>query len=412
MLTPEQKAILRYSWPWHARPHQLAPPGDWMTWLVLAGRGFGKTRLCIEWLRHRVEAGTCGRIALVGATAADVRDITVEGESGILANSPPWFRPVYQPSKRKLTWPNGAVAYTYSAEEPDQLRGPQHDAAICEELAKWKYPDDAWSNLQFGLRLGTNPQAVIATTPRPIKALKDIMSRASTVVTRGSMYENILNLPQAFINTIMETYEGTRLGRQEIYAEILDDNPNALWSQAMLEALRVRVAPALHTIAVGVDPSITAGGAETGIIVAGKALCACKGKNEIHAFVLHDASIQGSPGKWASAVVTAAMNLKADRIVGEVNQGGDMVEHTIRAIPESKTLRFKGVHASRGKYTRADPIAALYEQGKVHHVGMLAKLEDQMTQWEPGMPSPDRMDALVWVLTDLMVDQKAAISLR
>lgn len=364
----------------------------------MAGRGFGKTRTGAEWVRWVVSRKMCGRLALVARTAADVRDVVVEGESGLLAISPKWDRPKYEPSKRRITWENGAVATTFSADEPDMLRGPQFDGAWCDELAAWRYRE-AWDNLQMGLRLGDHPKAVVTTTPKPVELVKELLKDDTTFITRGSTYINIGNLAPAFIKRVIKRYEGTRLGRQELHAQLLEDTPGALWTLGLIEKLRVTKAPDLPRIVVGVDPAASSSesSAETGIIVVGIS-------DEMELFILEDASIQGSPATWAGAVITAFNKFKADRVVAEVNNGGDMVEYTIRSTEGGKDIPITKVHASRGKYTRAEPISALYEQGKGHHVGYFAELEDQMRTWLPGEKSPDRMDALVWACTELVGD--------
>jgi phage terminase large subunit-like protein len=328
-----------------------------------------------------------------------VRDVLIEGESGILEKSPPWFRPKWEPTRRRLTWPNGAIATTYSAENPDELRGPQHDGAICDELATWRYPE-AWDNLMLGLRLGTDPRVVVGTTPKPVRLLKAVRALPTCVITSGATYENVDNLAPAFREHIISRYEGTRLGRQELGGELIEDNPAALWKREQLEAGRVLKAPDLVRVVVGVDPAISAKDEsdETGIIVAGKGA-------DGHAYVLDDLSLRASPDGWARAAVTAYHRNSADRIVAEVNQGGDMVENTVRTV--DRNVAYSAVHASRGKYSRAEPIAALYEQGKVHHVGTFAELEDQQCQWVPGDKSPDRLDALVWAITALGLTARA-----
>jgi phage terminase large subunit-like protein len=344
-------------------------------------------------VRRRIE--TDGRIALVAPTAADVRDVIVEGESGLLRVFPTGQRPTYYPSKRRVEFHNGAVAFCYSAEEPDRLRGPQHGGAWCDELAAWKYPQDTWDNLMMGLRLGADPRCVVTTTPRPIQTLKNIIKDPHTRTTRASTFDNRDNLAPGFIDAILSRYEGTRLGRQELHAELLEDNPGALWRRQQIDDLRVAQAPDLVRIVVGVDPSATAGGDETGIIVVGKAA-------DGHLYVLADHSTKGTPQAWGTAVNRAFIGSKADRVIYESNQGGDMVAHVLRTVNPNMPL--KPVHASRGKHTRAEPISALYEQGKVHHVGSHAILEDQMCEWTPDDPSvhsPDRMDALVWACTEL-----------
>lgn len=367
--------------------------------MLLAGRGFGKTRTGVEWVRQKKE--TTSRIALIAPTAGDARDIMVEGESGILNCSPPWDRPTYEPSKRKLTWSNGAVALLYSAEEPDRLRGAQQGAGWLDELASWKYLEDTYSNYQFGLRLGDLTQTVITTTPRPLKILKKLIGKAdkSVALTTGSTYENMDNLAQTFREQILE-YEGTRLGRQELHAEILDDNPYALWKHEWIEDARIPCRPELKRIVVAVDPPITSGenADECGIVVYGV-------DGNGHGYVLDDRSCQGmSPDGWASEAVKAYNQYEADRIVAEVNQGGEMVESVIRKV--SSSVSYKSVHATRGKVVRAEPIAALYERGKIHHVGHFQKLEGQMCEFSTDFDkkkmgySPDRVDALVWAATD------------
>lgn len=385
-----------------AREKQLPPEGAWSVWMILAGRGFGKTRTGAETVRMWVESGQCKRVALVARTAADARDVMVEGESGIMSVSPPWFRPVYEPSKRRLTWPNGAIATTYSGDEPGQLRGPQHDGAWADELAAWRYPD-TWDQLQFGLRLGDNPRVVVTTTPRPIKIVREILAEKTTVITRGSTFENAANLAPIALAKFRSKYENTRLGQQELYAVLLDDNPSALWKRKDIDENRVIKFPELKRIVVAIDPAVTANedSDETGIIVGGIG-------RDGHGYILEDMTLSASPDSWAKEAVTAYHKYKADRIVAETNNGGDMIEFTIKTV--DKTVSFKQVRASRGKVTRAEPVAALYEQKKVHHVGMFAELEDQMCQWMPGEDSPDRCDALVWCLTELMLGGGAQVT--
>lgn len=370
-------------------------------WLYLAGRGAGKTRAGAEWVRDQVESGRARRVALVARSVPDVRDVVVEGESGLLRIGDPARRPTWEPSKRRLTWPNGAIATTYSADEPDQLRGPQHDAAWCDELASWRRPE-AWSNLMLGLRLGDDPRCVVTTTPRPTKEIRALVASPLTHVTRGTTYDNRENLAPAFLDQIVHQYEGTRLGRQELHAEILEDVAGALWTRAELDAALVREAPAgLERIVVGVDPAVSAhaGSDETGIVVVGVTATG-------DAYVLEDASMRGSPSEWAARVVRVFRRHAADLIVAEVNMGGDLVEHTLRAY--DRALPIRKVTATRGKLVRAEPVASLYEQGRVHHVGALPELEDQMCSWDPSDtrgPSPDRVDALVWALWELVVSR-------
>jgi len=377
----------------------LPPATAWRTWLILAGRGWGKTRTGAEWVCQLAESGKAKRIALVARTTPDVRDVMVMGESGILAISPPWNKPKYERTMRRIIWPSGTIATTYSSEEPDQLRGPQHDAAWADELATWRY-EDAWSNLRLGLRLGTDPRCVVTTTPRPTKTIKQLAAAPDTVVTRGSTYENRGNMADAFFDTIIRQYEGTRLGRQELHAEILDDNPNAMWSRDTLDDCRRIALPALQRVVVAVDPQAgdmeAVNGAETGIVAAGLG-------EDGHAYVIDDASLRASPAEWARQVVAVYHKHRCDRIIAETNQGGAMVQHTIRTADAS--VSYKGVHAKRGKHLRAEPVAALYEQRRVHHVGTFAALEDQMCEWTPGDESPDRLDALVYAITELMLNR-------
>lgn len=398
-LTEAQAQDLLYDWRgFHARPNQIAPDGDWYIWLLLAGRGFGKTRTGGEWIKERVHSGS-RHIALVAETAADARDVMVEGESGLLRLYPKADRPLYEPSKRRVTWNNGATATLFNATEPDQLRGPQFDTAWTDEIAKWRYARDAWDMLQFGMRLGNDPRVCVTTTPRPIELVKSLVAgqEGKVHVTRGTTSDNAANLAKTFLERIMLKHAGTRLGRQELNAEILGDLPGALWTLASLDAYRLREPPQMGRIVVAVDPAVT--DTETsdahGIIVAGIA--------DQRGIVLEDASITGSPHEWARRVVSLYRSWGADCIVVEVNQGGDMVAHTIRTIDPN--VKIREVRASRGKHVRAEPIAALYEQGRVAHVGAFTELEDQMAQMTnagyEGAGSPDRVDALVWAMTEL-----------
>jgi len=395
-LTPEQQEELLHDWRFWARPEQLPPPGDWRIWLILAGRGWGKTRTGAEWVRAQVRSGAAGRIALVAPTAGDARDVMVEGESGILSIGSEAERPHYEPSKRRLTWPNGAIATLYSAEEPKRLRGPQHDAAWCDELAAWQYMQDTWDMLMFGLRLGDNPRAVVTTTPKPKALLKTLLKDPHTHATRGSTYDNLPNLAPQFADQIIQRYKGTRLGRQELFGELLEDVEGALWLRSWLDESRADNAPDLQRVVVAVDPAATSGpdSAETGIVVAGQGI-------DARWYVLADRSCRLSPDGWGRRAIAAFDEFQADRIVGEANNGGEMVEHVLRTI--HKTLPYQSVHASRGKIVRAEPIAALYEQGRVSHVGLFSELEDQLCSYtgERDESSPDRMDALVWALTEL-----------
>ena len=391
---PEREALL-YNWEAWARPNQLPPSGDWLTWLVQAGRGFGKNRTGSEWVRHRVQYEGARRIAFVGRTPADVRDTMVEGDSGILACYPLRERPVYESSKRRLTWPNGAMALTFTSYEPDQLRGPQFDTIFWDELAAFKYLRETWENGQLTLRLGPNPRQIVTTTPKPVTVLKELIAAPSTHVTRGSTYDNLINLAPAFRQQILSRYEGTARGRQEILGELIDEIPGALWLRRWFK--RRATTPILTRLVVAIDPATTSGeeSNETGIIVAGKGA-------DGFGHVLADRSCRASPDAWARRAVAAYHEFKADRIVAESNQGGEMVGLTIKTV--DNTVPVTLIHASRGKKARAEPIAALYEQGKVFHAGVFTDLEDQLCSWTPeDGESPDRLDALVWALSSVML---------
>jgi len=384
--------------------------------MLLAGRGAGKTRSGAEWVREKIKLG-CGRVGLIAPTAADARDIMVEGPAGILATA--WRgdrdakgnvtgRPVYEPSKRRVTWQNGAIATVYSAEEPDRLRGPQHDALWADELAAWNNgePDAAWDMAMFGLRLGANPQAVITTTPRPIPLIRELVRNPRCVVTRARTDANKANLAPTFLSQIVSKYEGTRLGRQELDGEIIDEVEGALWTRGMIERSRQPTAPDMVRIVVAIDPAVSANStsALTGIVCAG---LGADGRG----YVLEDLSGRYSPDGWARRAVQCFNARAADRLVAEGNQGGEMVRHTLQTV--QRNLPITIVHASRGKQARAEPVAALYEQNRVSHVGAFPELEDQLTTWAPldGKPSPDRLDALVWALTALMVRQQQDTSI-
>jgi phage terminase large subunit-like protein len=403
---PEELERLEYDWTFWARPNQIPPgpecelcKGNWINWLILAGRGWGKTRVGAEWIHDKVE--DYGRVSLVGATAADARDIMVEGESGIMATARPWNKPTYYPSKTRIEWANGAIGLVFSAEEPDRLRGKQAMKAWADELAAWTNPE-AWSQLQLGLRLGDNPQTVITTTPRPTKLVRELAGAPTTHVTKGITYENLNNLAPAYIQEVIRVFEGTRFGQQEIYADILDDAPGALWSRANIEAHRVTAesvkGKVWDRVVVAVDPatSVTEESDETGIIVV-----AIDSNRE--GYVLQDASGQLKPEQWANRVVSLYHSWDADSVVAEENQGGDMVRHTIQVYDPS--VKVEGVRASKGKRTRAEPVSTLYEKGLVHHVGVFDVLERQLTTWDPGIDedSPDRLDALVWGVSKLLV---------
>ena len=397
-ITDAEAEALLYDWRgFHARPDQIMPPGEWEIWLVLAGRGFGKTRTGAEAVREEVALGRSSRIGLIAETAADARDVMV---AELLRIFPKAERPVYKSSKRSLEFSNGAQAFTYNATEPDQLRGPQHDFLWHDELAKWRYARETWDQAQFGLRLGNKPRQIVTTTPRPIELIKAIVAgtEGKVHVTRGSTMANRANLAASFLERIQSRYAGTRLGRQELDAEILGDLPGALWSMASLDAYRLREQPKLARVVVSVDPAVTntENSDEHGIVVAAIT-------DDQRGVVLEDASIAGSPSDWAKRAVSLYRSYQADGIVIEVNQGGDMVAHTLRTIDPN--VNIIEVRASRGKHVRAEPISALYEQGKIGHVGSFHELESQMTQMTTtgyeGDGSPDRVDALVWAFTEL-----------
>ena len=395
--TPAERAAMVHAWPVWARADQLPPPGAWGVWLILAGRGWGKSRTGAEFVRAEVKSGRAGRVALVARTAADVRDVIVEGESGILAISPKGERPTWEPSRRRLTWPNGAQATTYSAEEPDQLRGPQHDLAWADELAAWRYPD-AWDQLRFGLRLGNHPRVCVTTTPRPTKIIRDLMASPGTVITRGRTRDNVANLAPGVVAELERRYAGSRLGRQELDGEVLDDSAGALFRWAWIDTARVAKAPDLRRVVVAVDPATTSHDEsdETGIVVAGIGY-------DGRGYILADESGRYRPEEWARKVASAYATHRADAVIAEGNQGGEMVASVLRSAGGAG-MPVRIVHAKRGKATRAEPVAVLYEQARVSHVGSLARLEDQLTTWDPGASgaSPDRLDALVYAVTDLL----------
>jgi len=387
---------------WHtlARPEQLPPDGDWLVWLYLAGRGSGKTRSAAEWVNEQADTHPGTRIALVGRTPADVRDVMIEGESGIL-NCSRGVRPVYESTKRRVTWANGSQAAAYSAEVPSVLRGPEHEFAWAEETASWTDArrgdvlDTAWNNLMLGLRLGQKPRCVVTTTPKPNRLIRTIVSRTSTTVTTGTTYDNLDNLAPSFRDAVLATYEGTRIGRQELMGELLEDVVGALWTLDMIDTPRVEAAPEMTRIVVAVDPSGGSGpdNDEQGIVVAGLGV-------DGDYYVLADRSCKLSPHGWASRAAGAWREFAADRVVAEKNYGGDMVAATLHQVDPNVPVKL--VTASRGKQQRAEPIASLYEKAKVHHVGPLPTLEDQLTTWTPqDGTSPDRLDALVWALTEL-----------
>lgn len=402
----EAESLLR-DWSFWARSNQLEPTDrPWVNWLVLAGRGFGKTRIGAEQVRKWVKKFPI--VNLVGPTAADARDVMVAGSgsgSAIMEICRKEERPVYEKSKRRLLWPNGAQSFLFSAEEPERLRGPQCHKAWCDEIAAWRYPSEVWEQLEFGLRLGSNPQVVVTTTPKPIKLIKELVRNPVTAVTRGSTYDNKANLAKNFYAKIITKYEGTRLGRQELMAELLDDRPGALWTLKVIDRDRVRQCHPPLRVVIGVDPAVSSGedSAEWGIVVVGMGASPSGAEYSYHFYVMEDLSGKYSPQEAAASVVRAYKQHKADRVVAEVNNGGDLVEAVLRNV--DLNLAYEPVHASRGKLTRAEPVAALYEQHRVHHVGSFPTLEDQMCDYVPLVSkSPDRMDALVWALTELSGD--------
>jgi predicted phage terminase large subunit-like protein len=387
-------------------PPDAAQGGAWTVWLMLGGRGAGKTRAGAEWVRNiaAADADKPARIALVGETLTDARSVMVEGLSGLMAVHPPEGRPLYEPSKRQVTWPNGAVAQLFSAEDPESLRGPQFSHAWCDELAKWRRPDESWAMLQFGLRLGDAPRQVVTTTPRPIKLIKALLADPQCAVSRVKTAANAANLAPSFLEAIVGRYRGTRLGRQELDAELLEDRPDTLFPRALIEGCRVRAAPELGRVVVAVDPPASSGphADACGIVVAGLG-------SDGRAYVLADRTVERMrPLDWARAAIGAYRAHEADRIVVETNQGGDLVETVIRQVDASVPVR--AVRAMRGKWLRAEPVAALYEQGRVAHVGALPALEDEMSDFGPdglsGGQSPDRVDALVWALTELLLKDR------
>jgi phage terminase large subunit-like protein len=402
-LTEEQIQVLLYDWRIWARDSQLPPPGDWFVWLALAGRGWGKTWVGSNWIIEQVKDGA-KRLMLVAPTAGDVRDLMVDGNSGIQTLSEPNFCPRYEPSKSRLVWPNGAMANLRSADVPDRVRGYNNEVAWAEEMASWRR-FDAWDQLKLTVRIGKRPRIIVTTTPKPVPAVVELMKSENCIVTRGSTYENKDNLAPDFFRQIVGQYEGTNLGRQEIYAEILEEQAGALWTRELIEKCRISIQdyedrkPELQQIVVGVDPAASTK-AETGIIVAGKAR---SWDDQWHGYVLDDVTVRGTPEQWAKAVVQAYHDYKADLIVAEKNQGGDMVESILRSIDPN--LPIKLIHASKGKQARAQPVAALYERGRVHHKGFFAQLESQMTTWVPNetRESPDRLDSMSYCITELLL---------
>ena len=414
-LTESQANEILWNWRSWARPKQLRPgtPGaessreDWVYWLIQAGRGFGKTRTGAETVRQWIYEGV-KQIALIGATLDDCRKVMVEHpDGGLLSCFPPHERGqiIYQPSLKRIEFWTGAVVGMFSAEEPERLRGPKHEKVWGDEVAAWKYGPECMDQIAFGLRIGDRPQMICTTTPKPVKVIRDLVKDKHTVVTLGGSYENRDNLSKTFFDTIVKKYEGTRLGDQELRGMLLEDLPGALWKRSMIDSARVALVqvPQLARVVVAIDPAVTAteDSDETGIGAVGLSF-------DGHLFVLEDASLRASPLEWARAACALLSRWKGDRVVAEVNNGGDLVEGNLRAY--NPNVPFRAVHATRGKLVRAEPVAALYEQGRVHHVGSdLSALEDQLCSWVPnsGMKSPDRMDWLCWAITDLLVNPQA-----
>lgn len=405
-LSPEERAKLNYDWSFWGRPDQQEPEGDWFAWMIMAGRGWGKTRTGAEWVRKLAHKYPGCRIALVGETAADCRDVIIKGDSGLLGVDPTLSDDCWSPTNRCLTWPNGTKAFTYNATEPDQLRGPQHHFAWVDELAKYDKIQELWDQLLFGLRLGDSPRVLITTTPQPKKLIKKLYADPKTVVTKGATMDNVANLARSAVDQMYDRYANTRLGRQELEGEILGDIPGALWGPSMIDEYRIKEddLPDLEKVYVAVDPAASSeeGADEHGIIVVGMA----RDKDGYaRGYVLEDATCRGRPEEWAKVAVRMYRKWSADRIIAEKNNGGEMVETVIKTADRSVPIKL--VHASRGKVVRAEPISALYEQGRIHHVGRFDKLEDQMFSFSTDMVrnssegSPDRVDALVWGLSEL-----------
>ena len=411
--TPVQIEQLHWDWRVKARSGQLPPgsPGaqsdrkDWVHWVPLAGRGWGKTKVGAQttklWAENPQEI-----IHLIGPTSASVRAVMIEGESGLMSCYPPYRRPDYEPSRHKITFPSGAVGETFSADEPERLRGPQCTKYWADEPCAWRFLDAAWDNLMFGFRLGDDTRGICTTTPKPVKWLIDLIASPDTVTTRHSSYENRANLAPSFFRSIVQKYEGTRIGRQELLAEILTDVPGALWTRQLIDATRLKdmaevVWHLVTRIVVAIDPAVSSNpdSDETGIVVAGLTRSG-------HVIVIDDLSCRETPLGWAKLAIAVFKSRRADMIVGEINNGGDLVGANIRGVDPN--IPFRTVRASRGKYLRAEPVSALYEQGRVHHVGFFPELEDQQCSWTPqsNQKSPDRLDALVWAVTELLIDQE------
>jgi len=401
----------RFVWRDNARPSQIPPPGEWRIWLILAGRGFGKTRTGAETLRAWASSGRYRRMALIGKTIDEARSVMVEGVSGLLEIHPPSERPVFEGVRHQLVWPNGVLAMLYGGDHFERLRGPQFDAAWIDELAKFRYPEEAWNQLMLSLRLGADPRCIVTTTPRPIPLIEKLLKRDDVALTRGTTFENRNNLAPAYLDQIVKQFEGTRLGAQELYAELLTEQQGALWRRDLIQYREPpydeRGTPKLVRIVIAIDPATThhEDSDETGIVIAGL-------DDNKYAYVLEDLSGRLSPGDWGQKVCEAYRRFHADRVVAETNKGGDLVERILRGI--DPTIPYRAVRATRGKFTRAEPIAALYEQGRVFHARPLGLLETQLCSYVPGIStrSPDRLDAMVWALTDLLLESETNPTLR
>lgn len=393
-----------YYWPAHAREKQLPPPGDWFIWYIETGRGWGKNRTASEWVRACIESGEYRQGGIVGPTIATTRNLMVDGPSGIIACCPPWNKPVYHPTTHKIIWPNGATVEVFSADDPDRLRGANLDFGWADEFGTW-HNSEPFDMFLLCIRIGDRPRVLVTGTPKPLPHVKGLPKRPHVVVTKGATYENKENLAGQFLEQIVAQYEGTRLGRQELHGEVLDDVEGALWKQeTMIDAHRVHEHPPLTRIIVAVDPQAGASG-ETGIVVAGIGKVA----TIAHGYILDDVTMSGSPDEWGRAAVAAYHKWNADRIVYEKNQGGDMVAQTLRIV--DKNVPLKDVWASKGKQARAEPVSALAEQGRLHHVGFFGALEAELCSWVPGegMPSPNRLDALVWAINDVLIGTQPAL---
>ena len=404
-------AHFKLFWELHARHHQTPWQEDWLIWLLLGGRGSGKTRTGAEWVREQVAMQGCSRIALIAPSYNDAREVMLEGESGLLHIGYPSERPKYSPARRRLTWPNGAIGHIFTAEDPDGLRGPQFDAAWADEFCAWAYPEATLSNLRLALRLGDDPQLVITTTPRPIPALKKLMTTNGVLISRGTTADNADNLAPSFMAAMEDAYGGTRLGRQELGGEFIEDMDGALWTRAMLEAAYTEQRPDCDTIILAIDPPVTSGAQSDacGLIVAGRV---GEGRNA-KAYILHDGTVQGrSPEGWARAAISLAQGWDADYIVAETNQGGELVTSVLQSFDPHIPIR--RVYASKSKTARAEPVALLYEQGRVSHCGRFNDLEDELAALgtQAQKSSPDRADALVWAVTELLLRTRSAPRIR